>query len=77
MLEARNKAWFGILESFASLTRSWTVLSNVTEFVSEYISAMEAADEAQQDQATEQYNCARPRKQAHSAALQKVCSGSQ
>ncbi|OLP93892.1 hypothetical protein AK812_SmicGene24164 [Symbiodinium microadriaticum] len=48
-LPARNKAWFGILESFASLTRSWTVLSNVTEFVSEYISAMEAADEAQQD----------------------------
>ena len=38
--EAKNKAWFGIEESFKAMDRVWTILSESSQFAHEQLERM-------------------------------------
>ena len=59
--QARNKAWFGIIETFGGLCKSWTILYETAKFAENYMRAQgpdgvedddEEMEEAEQREAT-------------------------
>ena len=42
-LQVRNKAWFGLRESFSALSKSWTCIKAVVMFGKDYMDSIEGS----------------------------------